>query len=555
MINTTVVAAKSTIINNKKYYTLADINPWSVVCPPPPPTSNISLPADYGVNTKVSLWGVGDMKTDEGDITKLKIDCVVNAAKSDLSGGGGIDFQIWKAAGEKQMGEACKKLKGCNTGESKFTPGFKLPAKFVLHTVGPQNQDSRLLRRCYESCLDNMLENDMKSIAFCCIATGIYKFPNIEAAHIALSTVRKWLEANYQKVDRIIFCIWESMDLAIYKNLMTAVYFRDDTDFLINGNPSLHMPQQQHDDRKPKINSTATPRKTVVVGSCIIKKEKAEEFAESLASRTPVDEIGERKSSVCPVVVVKKEKTDAPPKSHHNGTKRKGKRVLTGCCIKKQKIDDKVPAKTAIQETYMLFANLPCPDSVEIHYDEIKSDISKHDHISKHDQDGFYYKQAKNVQISYSVDHEKRSIRLDNLLQRGFPAKESVIKLLTRSDLDKYVDDCPKCVEITGIKTDIVDDEEGDLTGPWKYKNSSLVTVSYTLLDDGIQSSIRLNDVHNRGFPFTSLKYYSFLHFKVLSSRMSKSVDEIKSDEISFMDCLQQVNVYFTNHPELVSNQ
>ena len=211
------------------------------------------------------------------------------------------------------------------------------------------------------------------------------------------------------------------MDLEIYKNLMTAVYFRDDVDFrcmMMSKNLSLHMSPHDDDDRKRrKVNNTATPQKTVV-GSCIIKKEKAEEFgAESLASRTRVDEIGERKSSVVCPVVVKKAKT-VTLKSEHKETKGKGrklKRVPTGCCTaKKQKIDDEEVVKNMEQkETYILFSSLPsCPDSVKIHHNEIKSDISKHD------QDGFYYKQAMNVQVDYTVDQEKRSIRLDHLLQR-----------------------------------------------------------------------------------------------------------------------------------------
>ena len=174
------------------------------------------------LNSLVSLW--------KGDITTLEIDAIVNAANDSLLGGGGIDGAIHKKAGPK-LKEECSKLKGCKEGCAKLTLGYKLPSKYIIHTVGPNlsnralnNSDEVTLRNCYLNSLSVGLKNKIKSIAFCCISTGIYNFPNDKAAHIALSTVREWLEDNYENVSRIVFCVYTDEDFSIYQNLMVKYF-------------------------------------------------------------------------------------------------------------------------------------------------------------------------------------------------------------------------------------------------------------------------------------------------------------------------------------------
>ena len=182
----------------------------------------------------------------ECDITKLNIDCIVNAATENLEGGGGIDGSIHRAAGPDLL-DACKKFPiinkrkniRCETGECKLTSGFNLPAKYIMHTVGPRPRDPNSyskLKSCYESCLREVLRNNIKTIAFCCIATGIFGFNQKVAAKIALSTTREWLEVNYEIVDRVIFCFYDSpnskkviSDYDIYKELMPIYFPRDES--------------------------------------------------------------------------------------------------------------------------------------------------------------------------------------------------------------------------------------------------------------------------------------------------------------------------------------
>eukprot|EP01126_Amoeba_proteus_P050277 TRINITY_DN5926_c0_g3_i3.p1 TRINITY_DN5926_c0_g3~~TRINITY_DN5926_c0_g3_i3.p1 ORF type:complete len:310 (-),score=119.73 TRINITY_DN5926_c0_g3_i3:129-932(-) len=170
------------------------------------------------INRKVSLWF--------GDITHLEIDAIVNAAKPSLLGGGGIDGAIHKAAGHGLVQE-CAFLGGCEPGQAKITQGYKLPAKHVIHTVGPIGQKPTVLQRCYRSVLKKAASWDIKSMAFCCISTGIYGYPNKPAAHVALQSVREWLESgnNQDKIDRIIFCLFTDEDEAIYSKLMLECYF------------------------------------------------------------------------------------------------------------------------------------------------------------------------------------------------------------------------------------------------------------------------------------------------------------------------------------------
>jgi len=168
---------------------------------------------DEKINNKVSIW--------VGDITTLEIDSIVNAANKSLLGGGGVDGAIHRAAGSA-LKQECRGLGGCDTGDAKITKGYKLPAKYVIHTVGPMGQKEDRLRSCYATCLKRLEEKKLKSTAFPCISTGIYGYPNEAAAPVAMETVRKWLEKgdNAEQVDRIIFCLFLEVDVKEYETLM-----------------------------------------------------------------------------------------------------------------------------------------------------------------------------------------------------------------------------------------------------------------------------------------------------------------------------------------------
>jgi len=143
---------------------------------------------------------VSKLQIVRGDITQLAVDAIVNAANNSLLGGGGVDGAIHRAAGPELL-QACKKLNGCATGEAKITPGFRLPARWVIHTVGPvwhggNNHEDELLARCYKSCFELAERHTLRSIAFPSISTGAYGFPVERAAKIALTEIRQALENN-----------------------------------------------------------------------------------------------------------------------------------------------------------------------------------------------------------------------------------------------------------------------------------------------------------------------------------------------------------------------
>ena len=160
----------------------------------------------------------------QADITKLETDAIVNAANPSLLGGGGVDGAIHKAAGSRLLAE-CKTLGGCQTGQAKITPGYNLPCKYIIHTVGPivggalTKEDCELLKSCYLSCLKLAEENGCRSIAFCCISTGVFGFPQKEAAEIAVKAVKE-----YQKEHEIevIFNVFKDSDKQIYRELLSA---------------------------------------------------------------------------------------------------------------------------------------------------------------------------------------------------------------------------------------------------------------------------------------------------------------------------------------------
>ena len=159
----------------------------------------------------------------KADITQLHVDAIVNAANSRLLGGGGVDGAIHAAAGPALL-DACRKLGGCAAGEVKVTPGFDLPAKMVLHTVGPQWQggnsgESKVLTSCYEKCLQLGLSEGAATIAFPAISTGIYGYPKRQAAVIALTTMQAY-EDRYEK---IIACCFSDSDFWIYHKVMASL--------------------------------------------------------------------------------------------------------------------------------------------------------------------------------------------------------------------------------------------------------------------------------------------------------------------------------------------
>ena len=159
----------------------------------------------------------------QNDITTMKVDAIVNAANESLLGGGGVDGAIHRAAGPELLAE-CRTLGGCKTGQAKITKGYRLPAKFVIHTVGPiwrgggQGEDG-LLASCYRSSLDLAGENHCKSLAFCCISTGEFHFPNQRAAGIAVETVKAW-QAQYPGELEVVFNVFKDSDREIYKKLL-----------------------------------------------------------------------------------------------------------------------------------------------------------------------------------------------------------------------------------------------------------------------------------------------------------------------------------------------
>lgn len=158
-----------------------------------------------------------------GDITKLKIDAIVNAANSSLLGGGGVDGAIHRAAGSELL-SFNKKLGGCSTGEAKISPGFKLPAKFIIHTVGPvwnggKNNEDKLLANCYKNSLVLAVENKIKTIAFPAISTGVYHFPLERATKIAVSEVKKFLEKT-KSIEKVVFVCFDEETYRVYKNII-----------------------------------------------------------------------------------------------------------------------------------------------------------------------------------------------------------------------------------------------------------------------------------------------------------------------------------------------
>jgi len=168
----------------------------------------------------------------KGDITKLKVDAIVNAANTSLLGGGGVDGAIHRAAGPELL-EFNRKLGGCQTGDAKLSPGFKLPAKYIIHTVGPVwnggknnvtetvTKEDNLLANCYKKSLRLAVENKAKTIAFPAISTGVYRFPFERATKIAVNEVKKFLEKN-DSIDKVIFVCFDEETYGVYKSVLAS---------------------------------------------------------------------------------------------------------------------------------------------------------------------------------------------------------------------------------------------------------------------------------------------------------------------------------------------
>jgi len=160
----------------------------------------------------------------QADITSLAVDAIVNAANSSMLGGGGVDGAIHRAAGPDLLQE-CKLLGGCQIGEAKLTKGYNLPARFIIHTVGPvwrggSGDEPEQLESCYKSTLSLAADQGISTIAFPSISTGVYGFPINSAALIAVTTVKAYVDSAFTEISEITFCCFSSEDLDTYNRVL-----------------------------------------------------------------------------------------------------------------------------------------------------------------------------------------------------------------------------------------------------------------------------------------------------------------------------------------------
>ncbi len=163
----------------------------------------------------------------QGDITTFEVDAIVNAANTSLLGGGGVDGAIHRAAGRELL-EECEKLGGCATGDARLTRGYRLPARNVIHTVGPvwrggSHGEDRLLASCYRTSLALALEHGLRTIAFPAISTGVYRFPLQRATRIALQEASRALDEHPEAFDRIIFVCFDRGTFEVYESVMAEL--------------------------------------------------------------------------------------------------------------------------------------------------------------------------------------------------------------------------------------------------------------------------------------------------------------------------------------------
>ena len=161
----------------------------------------------------------------QGDITKLEVDAIVNAANSSLLGGGGVDGAIHRSAGPKLMAE-CRTLGGCPTGEARITDGYELAARYVIHTVGPvysgKPQDQDLLEACYQNSLKLAVDNNVASLAFPAISCGVYGYPIVDACRIAVDTTCKFLR-KHPSIEKVIYMLFSPGDLKVYRDYVLSL--------------------------------------------------------------------------------------------------------------------------------------------------------------------------------------------------------------------------------------------------------------------------------------------------------------------------------------------
>lgn len=164
----------------------------------------------------------------QGDITRLSVDAIVNAANSSLLGGGGVDGAIHRAAGPELLAE-CRTLGGCPTGEARLTRAYRLPARFVIHTVGPVwhgggHGEPELLASCYRESVKLAVANAVATLAFPSISTGVYGYPVERAAGIAVASVRAALSEDAGSLEEIVFCCFSAHDLHVYERLLSSIH-------------------------------------------------------------------------------------------------------------------------------------------------------------------------------------------------------------------------------------------------------------------------------------------------------------------------------------------
>jgi O-acetyl-ADP-ribose deacetylase (regulator of RNase III) len=172
----------------------------------------------------IKVVKMGKIELIWGDITEIKVDAIVNAANNSLLGGGGVDGAIHEVAGDELLTE-CEKLGGCETGDAKITKGYNLPAKYVIHTVGPiwrggKNSEKELLSSCYRKSLELASKHGVKTIAFPNISTGVYGYPLQEAAEVALNEVNAYL-VEHPEIEKVIFVAFSKANFDIYEKKLS----------------------------------------------------------------------------------------------------------------------------------------------------------------------------------------------------------------------------------------------------------------------------------------------------------------------------------------------